>query len=164
MAPISSSRCSRRAHCEGERATTSAKATLVMRPSRWSAARILRSKSSRSAMRYYGMDLTRFAAFPHDWGKCCLRKPGFAMHPALSLHDRELSPEDTMLAQAIRDEIRPDYTMDQPIERYTAADHEVWRRLFERQAATLQGRACDEFLDGLTGLGVAKEGIPSFDR
>jgi phenylalanine-4-hydroxylase len=69
-----------------------------------------------------------------------------------------------MLAQAIRDEIRPDYTMDQPIERYTAADHEVWRRLFERQAATLQGRACDEFLDGLTGLGVAKEGIPSFER
>jgi len=54
--------------------------------------------------------------------------------------------------------------MDQPIERYTAADHEVWRRLFERQAATLQGRACDEFLDGLTGLGVAKEGIPSFER
>ena len=25
-----------------------------------------------------------------------------------------------MLAQAIRDEIRPDYTMDQPVERYTA--------------------------------------------
>jgi phenylalanine-4-hydroxylase len=69
-----------------------------------------------------------------------------------------------MLAQAIRDEIRPDYTMDQPVERYTAADHAVWRRLFERQAETLQGRACDEFLDGLAGLGVAKEGIPSFER
>ena len=36
--------------------------------------------------------------------------------------------------------------------------------LFERQAETLQGRACDEFLDGLAGLGVAKEGIPSFER
>ena len=69
-----------------------------------------------------------------------------------------------MLAQAIRDEIRPDYTMDQPLERYTAADHAVWRRLFERQAETLKGRACDEFLDGLAGLGVAKEGIPSFER
>jgi phenylalanine-4-hydroxylase len=69
-----------------------------------------------------------------------------------------------MLAQAIRDEIRPDYTMDQPVERYTAGDHAVWRRLFERQAETLQGRACDEFLDGLAGLGVAKEGIPSFER
>jgi len=69
-----------------------------------------------------------------------------------------------MLAQAMRDEVRSDYTMDQPVERYTAADHAVWRRLFERQAETLQGRACDEFLDGLAGLGVAKEGIPSFDR
>jgi len=69
-----------------------------------------------------------------------------------------------MLAQAMRDEVRPDCTMDQPVERYTATDHAVWRRLFERQAETLRGRACDEFLGGLAGLGVAKEGIPSFDR
>src|SRR5690242_626125 len=69
-----------------------------------------------------------------------------------------------MLAHAIRDEIRPDYTMDQPMERYTAADHAVWRQLFERQAETLKGRACDEFLAGLAGLGVAKDGIPRFER
>jgi phenylalanine-4-hydroxylase len=69
-----------------------------------------------------------------------------------------------MLAEAIRDEIRPDYTMDQPIERYTAADHAVWRQLFERQGETLKGRACEEFLAGLAGLGVAKEGIPRFER
>src|SRR5215469_468819 len=72
--------------------------------------------------------------------------------------------EDAMLAQAIRDQIRPDYTMDQPVERYTAADHAVWRQLFERQAETLKGRACDEFLAGLAGLGVAKDGIPRFER
>jgi phenylalanine-4-hydroxylase len=53
-----------------------------------------------------------------------------------------------MLAQAMRDEVRPDYTMDQPVERYTAADHAVWRRLFERQAETLQGRPAMGFLTG----------------
>ncbi len=69
-----------------------------------------------------------------------------------------------MLAEALRDEIHPDYTMEQPVERYTAADHAVWRRLFERQAETLRGRACDEFLDGLAGLGATLEGIPDFER
>jgi phenylalanine-4-hydroxylase len=70
-----------------------------------------------------------------------------------------------MLAQALaQDDIRPDYTMEQPYGRYSAGDHAVWRQLFERQAAVLQGRACDEFLAGLAGLGVAREGIPRFER
>jgi phenylalanine-4-hydroxylase len=69
-----------------------------------------------------------------------------------------------MLALAEREDIRADYTMDQPIERYSAGDHALWRRLFERQALTLRGRACDEFLAGLDGLGIAKDGIPAFDR
>jgi phenylalanine-4-hydroxylase len=69
-----------------------------------------------------------------------------------------------LLALADRDDIRPDYTMDQPVERYSARDHALWRSLFERQAETLRGRACDEFLAGLDGLGIAKDGIPDFDR
>src|SRR5262249_59859815 len=69
-----------------------------------------------------------------------------------------------MFASARKDDIRPDYTMDQPIERYSAADHAIWRTLFERQAESLKGRACDEFLAGLSGLGVAKDGIPRFER
>jgi phenylalanine-4-hydroxylase len=69
-----------------------------------------------------------------------------------------------MLARAIVDDIRPDYTMDQPYGRYTGTDHAVWRLLFERQGALLKGRACNEFLSGLAGLGVEKEGIPQFDR
>jgi phenylalanine-4-hydroxylase len=69
-----------------------------------------------------------------------------------------------MLAHAAVDEVRPDYTMEQPWARYSAAHHAIWRRLFERQAAVLRGRACDEFLAGLAGLGVAKEGIPRFER
>src|SRR4029077_5172626 len=103
-------------------------------------------------------------AFPHRGANIRLRKPGFPTQRALSWHHSVLPLEDAMLAQAIRDEIRPDYTMDQPVERYTAGDHAVWRRLFERQAETLQGRACDQFLDGLSVLGVAKERIPSFER
>jgi phenylalanine-4-hydroxylase len=60
--------------------------------------------------------------------------------------------------------LRPDYTLDQPRQRYTAEDHAVWRALFQRQAALLPGRACDEFLAGLTGLGVAADGVPDFGR
>jgi len=59
---------------------------------------------------------------------------------------------------------RADYTIDQPWSEYTAADHQVWRTLFERQAALLPGRACNEFLAGLEGLGVAADGIPNFER
>lgn len=66
-------------------------------------------------------------------------------------------------------EIRSDYTHDQPRDRYTADDHAVWRDLFRRQAALLPGRACDEFLAGLKGLGVAAAhdeggGVPDFER
>ena len=43
----------------------------------------------------------------------------------------------------------PDFTIDQHWERYSAAEHGVWRTLFERQAKVLPGRACAEFLDGL---------------
>jgi phenylalanine-4-hydroxylase len=59
-------------------------------------------------------------------------------------------------------EVRPDFTLDQPKELYTESDHAVWRALFERQSALLPGRACDEFLQGMGGLGVAADGIPDF--
>lgn len=70
---------------------------------------------------------------------------------------------------AVRDidhdiEVGPDFTHPQPRHRYTAEDHAVWRDLFRRQAALLPGRACQQFLDGLTGLGMAADGIPDFER
>ncbi|MFN4309909.1 MAG: phenylalanine 4-monooxygenase [Ferrovibrio sp.] len=61
-------------------------------------------------------------------------------------------------------EIAADYTHAQPLQRYTAEDHAVWRTLFARQAGLLPGRACPEFLDGLKGLGVASDGVPDFER
>ncbi|KAF3462562.1 phenylalanine 4-monooxygenase [Ralstonia solanacearum] len=54
--------------------------------------------------------------------------------------------------------------MEQPVHRYTAADHATWRTLYDRQEALLPGRACDEFLQGLSTLGMSREGVPSFDR
>ena len=61
-------------------------------------------------------------------------------------------------------EIAADFTHRQPYDRYTAEDHAVWRDLFRRQAALLPGRACDEFLAGLAGLGVMADRIPDFGR
>jgi len=59
---------------------------------------------------------------------------------------------------------RPDWTIDQGWERYTAEEHAVWQRLYERQARLLPGRACDEFLDGMQRLPIAADAIPDFRR
>jgi phenylalanine-4-hydroxylase len=61
-------------------------------------------------------------------------------------------------------EIRPDFTIDQHWERYSSADHAVWRTLFERQSKVLPGRACDEFLQGLKKLGLGADRIPDLER
>jgi len=61
-------------------------------------------------------------------------------------------------------EIRGDFTIDQYWERYGAAEHGIWRTLFERQAQVLPGRACSEFLDGLRHLKLEAERIPDFER
>lgn len=58
---------------------------------------------------------------------------------------------------------RPDWTIDQGWERYTADDHGVWRTLFERQSRLLPGRACQAFLDGMAALPVSAHEIPRFD-
>jgi phenylalanine-4-hydroxylase len=61
-------------------------------------------------------------------------------------------------------EIRADFTIDQHWERYSAAEHGVWRMLYERQAGILKGRACREFLDGLEKLSLDAGGIPHFGK
>jgi phenylalanine-4-hydroxylase len=59
---------------------------------------------------------------------------------------------------------REDFTVDQNWAGYTEEEHAIWRLLFERQRGILTGRACDEFLSGLDGLGIAADGIPDFRR
>ena len=59
---------------------------------------------------------------------------------------------------------RPDWTIDQGWDDYTAADHGVWRTLCERQAKLLAGRACTEFLAGMRALPIGADAIPDFRR
>jgi phenylalanine-4-hydroxylase len=59
---------------------------------------------------------------------------------------------------------RTDWTIDQGWSGYTAEEHRVWVTLHERQAAILDGRACDPFLRGLDALDLHRSGIPDFAR
>jgi phenylalanine-4-hydroxylase len=59
---------------------------------------------------------------------------------------------------------RADWTIDQGWDGYTTAEHQVWITLYERQAAMLEGRACDPFLKGLEALDLHRSGIPDFAR
>jgi phenylalanine-4-hydroxylase len=69
------------------------------------------------------------------------------------------------MAQAAKDAApRADYTIDQAWDDYTAEEHDIWRRLFERQSDILVGRAVQEFIDGIDFLGIAGGGIPDFRR
>lgn len=56
-----------------------------------------------------------------------------------------------------------DYTCPQNWASYTAADHDTYRRLVERQTALLPGLACDAFIEALPSLGV-KDRIPRFEE
>ena len=55
-----------------------------------------------------------------------------------------------------------DYTGNQHWEQYTPADHDLYRRLYERQAAQLPGLACQEFIDAVAQLG-SPDRIPRFE-
>jgi phenylalanine-4-hydroxylase len=58
---------------------------------------------------------------------------------------------------------RDDYTCAQNWSAYTAADHDTYRRLVERQSALLPGLACDAFIAALPSLGV-RDRIPRFEE
>ena len=58
---------------------------------------------------------------------------------------------------------RPDWTIDQGWEHYTAEEHAVWKTLFERQRHLLPGRACDEFIRGMDDLPIGPDQIPNFE-
>jgi phenylalanine-4-hydroxylase len=59
---------------------------------------------------------------------------------------------------------RSDYTVDQDWDRYTPAEHQIWKTLFHRQVDLLRGRSCPEFLAGIGDLAIAADGIPDFRR
>ena len=59
-------------------------------------------------------------------------------------------------------QMRPDYTVLQDYERYTAAEQDLWKRLYARQSALVPSYACDEFIEILAALNFGA-GIPHFD-
>ena len=56
-----------------------------------------------------------------------------------------------------------DYTCPQDYASYTDADHDTYRRLYERQRALLPGLASQAFIDALPSLG-ASDRIPRFEE
>ncbi len=59
-------------------------------------------------------------------------------------------------------EAHDDYTCDQRWERYTADEHALYARLFERQVKQSHDQASDEFVASIAQLGAADR-IPHFD-
>ena len=57
---------------------------------------------------------------------------------------------------------RSDFTCEQQWDQYTSEDHELYRRLYERQLAQLPGLACEEFIGAVRHLGDPRQ-IPRFD-
>jgi phenylalanine-4-hydroxylase len=55
-----------------------------------------------------------------------------------------------------------DFAVQQRWSKYTADEHALWRRLYERQMRLVPGYACDEYLAGLANLD-AGDAIPRFD-
>ena len=54
--------------------------------------------------------------------------------------------------------------VEQPWNDYSAADHDVWRQLYERQREVLAGRACDEFVQAQDAMGMTPDQIPRFSE
>jgi phenylalanine-4-hydroxylase len=80
-------------------------------------------------------------ALPGDWN------PGHTSHALRGDYSR----------------INPDFTLEQPLDRYTGAEQDRWRRLYARQIQLMPHYAVKEFLDSIEGLDVAG-GIPDFNR
>ena len=57
---------------------------------------------------------------------------------------------------------RADYTCEQDWAAYTPEQHDLYRRLYERQAAQLPGLACEEFIGAIKHLGAPTQ-IPRFE-
>ena len=56
-----------------------------------------------------------------------------------------------------------DFAIEQDWAAYTAADHALWRKLFERQISLMPAYACAEFRAGLDKLDCA-DGVPDFSK
>ncbi|MGZ9711635.1 phenylalanine 4-monooxygenase [Glaciimonas sp. GNP009] len=58
--------------------------------------------------------------------------------------------------------IDANYVVQQDWDAYTPEQHALWRRLYQRQAKLIPGRACDVFIESLERLNIG-DGIPRFE-
>lgn len=58
--------------------------------------------------------------------------------------------------------MRADWTVDQPIARYTSEDHALWRQLYQRQTALVKEYAAPAFVQHLHAMDCA-DGVPDFE-
>lgn len=63
------------------------------------------------------------------------------------------------------DNIAADFTVAQDYGKYSPAHQDVWRRLYARQTALIDGRACQAFVDSIAALARSgfADAIPRFD-
>ena len=59
--------------------------------------------------------------------------------------------------------MRPDYTVDQDWSAYSAEEHALYKRLYERQLKLLPKYACTEVIEGVTQLGASNT-IPRLEE
>lgn len=59
--------------------------------------------------------------------------------------------------------INDDYTINQDWNTYTEAEHDLWRKLYDRQLSILPGYAAEDYIRNLMKLDTANE-IPHFGR
>jgi phenylalanine-4-hydroxylase len=57
----------------------------------------------------------------------------------------------------------PDFAVEQDWSSYSAEEHALYRRLFERQSRLVPRYACPEWIEAVAGLDAARE-IPRFDQ
>ncbi|MQR00259.1 phenylalanine 4-monooxygenase [Glaciimonas soli] len=55
------------------------------------------------------------------------------------------------------------YVVAQDWDAYTPEQHALWRRLYQRQAKLIPGRACDVYIESLERLDIG-DGIPNFEQ
>ena len=76
--------------------------------------------------------------------------------------DNPFAANTTHALRGDYENMRADYTIDQPYDQYTEEEQARWRFLYKRQSALLPGYASQEFIDGLAALN-AGDAIPRLD-
>jgi phenylalanine-4-hydroxylase len=82
----------------------------------------------------------------------------------------ETQPQDAANWIAVQETLRGNYTgcaadfrIDQDMNAYTPAQHDLWRRLHRRQSDVARRYAAKAFLAGLHHLDIAADGVPDFE-